>query len=156
MPITIRAAHEWDAHRVLECLHEVFAPYREHYTADAFRDTVLDHESIVNRMRDMTIFIAIDDDGEVAGTIACGHAAHAEAHVRGMAVRPRWQGLGVADELLTTAEDHARSMSCRRITLDTTEPLRRAMRFYERHGYARTGVVTEFFGMRLHEFAKDL
>jgi hypothetical protein len=42
------------------------------------------------------------------------------------------------------------------VSLDTTEPLRRAMRFYERNGYQRSGKVTDFFGMTLIEYIKEL
>lgn len=153
----IRLASEWDAHHVLECLHEAFAPYRDAYTPDGFHDTVLDHRSIIERMREMTVFAAETDDGQIAGTVACGGASAAgDAHIRGMAVRPAWQGAGVAGQLLLAAEGRARSMSCTRVTLDTTEVLERAARFYERNGYRRTGVIGDFFGMPLHEFAKDL
>jgi hypothetical protein len=30
------------------------------------------------------------------------------------------------------------------------------MRFYEKHGYRRSGKVTDFFGMDLYEFVKEL
>jgi hypothetical protein len=30
------------------------------------------------------------------------------------------------------------------------------MRFYERHGYRRSGRVQDFFGMPLIEYAKDI
>ena len=73
-----------------------------------------------------------------------------------MAVLPGRQGSGVAGALLAAAEDHLRRSGCTRVTLDTTEPLQRAIRFYNRHGYTATGGVTEFFGMRLHEYAKAL
>jgi hypothetical protein len=42
------------------------------------------------------------------------------------------------------------------VTLDTTWPLQRAIRFYERQGYAATGRETDFFGMPLYEYAKPL
>ena len=42
------------------------------------------------------------------------------------------------------------------MTLDTTRPLECAIRFYERCGYRATGVVRDFFGMPLFEYAKDL
>ena len=32
----------------------------------------------------------------------------------------------------------------------------RAIRFYERHGYRPTGRVSDFFGMELIEYAKEL
>ena len=43
-----------------------------------------------------------------------------------------------------------------RITLDTTEPLQRAVRFYEKHGYVASRRTTDFFGMALHEYVKEL
>ena len=73
-----------------------------------------------------------------------------------MAVLPGWQGRGVAEALLLAAESELASRKCVCITLDTTEPLARAMHFYEKHGYRRSGKVTDFFGMRLHEYRKTL
>ena len=68
-----------------------------------------------------------------------------------MAVRPSWQGKGVAGALLQAALDNLRSMACRRVTLDTTLPLARAVRFYEKNGFRKSGKVTDFFGMPLVE-----
>jgi ribosomal protein S18 acetylase RimI-like enzyme len=73
-----------------------------------------------------------------------------------MAVRSRWQGHAVAEELLRIAESDMRTAGCHRITLNTTAPLQRASRFYERHGFARSGNVSNFFGMPLHEYVKQL
>jgi hypothetical protein len=42
------------------------------------------------------------------------------------------------------------------VTLDTTAPLVRAIRFYERNGYARSGAVSNFYGMQLYEYRKVL
>lgn len=79
-----------------------------------------------------------------------------DGHIRGMAVLPAWQGRGVADELLAAVEDELRRLGCARATLDTTAPLARAIRFYQRHGYRATGRVADFYGMPLYEYAKAL
>jgi GNAT superfamily N-acetyltransferase len=73
-----------------------------------------------------------------------------------MAVLPDWQGTGVASALLEAAEGEVRDQHRTRVTLDTTEPLARAMHFYERHGFTRSGRVSDFFGMSLHEWVKLL
>jgi len=73
-----------------------------------------------------------------------------------MAVLPSWHGRGVGEQLLTAAEAELRGLGCVRVTLDTTEPLERAMRFYEKHGFARSGRVADFYGMRLIEYVKEL
>jgi ribosomal protein S18 acetylase RimI-like enzyme len=103
----------------------------------------------------MAIFVAVDSSGEVVGTIG-GSASGNEGHIRGMAVRPVWQSRGVADELLRAVENELQSKGCSRITLDTTQPLQRAIRFYERHGYRASGKVSDFFGMPLFEYVKHL
>jgi ribosomal protein S18 acetylase RimI-like enzyme len=56
-----------------------------------------------------------------------------------MAVLPSMHGSGIASQLLSRAESELHQRKCTRITLDTTEPLLRAMRFYEKHGYRRSG-----------------
>jgi ribosomal protein S18 acetylase RimI-like enzyme len=73
-----------------------------------------------------------------------------------MAVAPAWQGGAVADQLLETIERELTSAGCSFVTLDTTAPLTRAIRFYERNGYTRSGAVSNFFGMPLYEYRKRL
>jgi N-acetylglutamate synthase-like GNAT family acetyltransferase len=152
--ITIRKATLDDAEGILECLRSAFAPYRHQYSANAFEDTVLTHESFAGRLGEMAVFAAIDQSGRVVGTIACKVIGKADGHLRGMAVRPDSQARGIATRLLARAEAQLVDQKCSRISLDTTEPLHRAMRFYERHGFHRSGKVRDFFGMPLIEYVK--
>ena len=154
--ITVRRATRADLAAVLDCLAAAFASYESRYTAAAFRDTVLTADAAERRLRDMTILVAEDPAEGIVGTIALAAAGAGEGHLRGMAVRPRHQGLGIADRLLHAGEEELRSLGCTRVTLDTTRPLERAIRFYERCGYRATGLVKDFFGMPLFEYAKDL
>jgi GNAT superfamily N-acetyltransferase len=149
----VRRANEGDAAGILACLGGAFEEFRGRYTLEAFADTVLSPETIRQRMKEMTIFVALDAGGAVAGTIAC-QAAENEGHLRGMAVLPQLRGGGLAQQLLERAEHWVRQHGCTRITLDTTEPLKRAMRFYERNGFRPSGKVQDFFGMPLIEYAK--
>jgi GNAT superfamily N-acetyltransferase len=152
--IVIRRAASADAAAILECLSSAFAAYRDRYTAAAYADTVLSAETIRERMASMALLVAVSEGEEIVGTIGCQVTSPGEGHLRGMAVLPPWQGRGVAADLLTAAEAELRHQHCARITLDTTEPLDRAMRFYEKYGYRRSGKVTDFFGMPLFEYAK--
>jgi predicted N-acetyltransferase YhbS len=153
---TIRKAHAGDERGIMDCLETAFEPYRTSYTPEGFRDTILTPETIHTRMVTMTAFVATDESGRVIGTVAGGRVDKSEGHLRGMAVLPKWQGRGVAGQLLRSVEDHLRSMGCSRITLDTTEPLRRATGFYRKHGYRSSGKVGDFFGMPLFEYVKEL
>ena len=141
---------------ILDCLRIAFEPYRISYTPGAFADTVLSPETIQQRLASMCIFVAVNDDSGIVGTVGCAVVDAHEGHLRGMAVLPEWQGRGVAEQLLQAAEAELASSLCSRITLDTTEPLLRAMRFYETHGYHPSGRVSGFFGMPLREYEKEL
>ena len=104
----------------------------------------------------MAVLVAITPDGATVGTVAWHVAGPVEGHLRGMAVLPAHAGTGVAEQLLTAAERALRERGCVRVSLDTTEPLQRAIRFYERHGFRPSGRVSDFFGMPLVEYVKEL
>lgn len=150
----IQRAAAKDGQAILACLAAAFAPYRDQYTPDAFADTVLDSATVQERIRDMCLFLAMSE-GTIVGTIGC-KANGQEGHLRGMAVLPGWQGTSTASSLLEVAEAELRRAGCKLVTLDTTEPLQRAIRFYQRHGYVASGRASDFFGMELFEYRKRL
>ena len=153
-PFQIRKADATDANGIADCLTAAFVPHRNQYTAAAYADTVLNHEGVLRRLQDMCLFVAVSK-GQIVGTVSCvGNGL--EGHLRGMAVLPDWHGTGVAAALLGAAEAEIKRNGCSLITLDTTEPLVKAIRFYRKHGYSASGRVTDFFGMRLFEYRKVL
>jgi ribosomal protein S18 acetylase RimI-like enzyme len=153
--ITVRRAREDDAERVSACLESAFAPYRPQYTCLAYEDTVPSPYDVLERMRNMAVYVASVPECEVVATL--GSSVHGkEGHLRGMAVLPAWQGHFIADHLLRAVEEDLMEGGCERLTLGTTLPLERAIRFYERNGFLRSGRVTDFHGMPLHEFVKPL
>jgi predicted N-acetyltransferase YhbS len=152
----IRKATLADCAAILECLLTAFAPFRESYTPEAFLDTVLTPDTFRNRLSEMSVLVATSNSGEVIGTIAYKVLECGEGHLRGMAVCPAWHGLGLSTSLLETAEDELKKAGCKTITLDTTEPLRRATSFYERNGYRSTGRIGHLFGMPLFEYSKNI
>jgi ribosomal protein S18 acetylase RimI-like enzyme len=159
--ITIRPATTADASAVLHCLHTAFAPYRDQYSPNAFADTVLSPETLLERMKTMDILVAVSDEGNIVGTVAChvlepDAARKKDGHIRGMAVLPSHQGNAVGEQLLRAAESQLRAAGCSRMLLDTTAPLERAIRFYEKNGFRRSGMVRDFFAMPLFEYVKDL
>jgi GNAT superfamily N-acetyltransferase len=155
-PFTVRRATAEDSAQILHCLREAFEPYRQAYTLEAFGNTVPTPVGFEKRLTTMSIFAATSADGAIIGTIGSHQVNKIEGHIRGMAVRAAWHGSGAAQQLLETAEIELRATGCRRITLDTTEPLRRAVSFYLRNGFHPTGLVRDFFGMPLYEYAKEL
>jgi ribosomal protein S18 acetylase RimI-like enzyme len=154
--LSVRRAEPADVAGILDCLSSAFAAYRDRYTPAAYSDTVLSPETIRDRMNSMSLYVAVSPAGEIVGTIGCQVSSPGEGHLRGTAVLPDWQGHDIAIQLLAAAEADLANKQCARITLDTTEPLQRAMRFYEKSGYQRSGRVTDFFGMPLIEYVKTV
>jgi len=153
---TVRRATPADSAGILACLASAFEPYRDRYTSPAFADTVLTPATLAERLSSMAVFVAVDSADQVVGTIAGRMVEAGEGQLRGMAVRPEWQGTGVAREILSTVERHLRAAGCSRITLGTVECLRGARRFYEKNGYRLSGQARDFFGMQLEEHVKQL
>src|SRR5437867_9415725 len=127
-----------DGEGILGCLRAAFEPYRSQYTRDAYEDTVMTTEMVRRRIETMTVLVARNEVGLIVGTIGAS-VRRAAGHIRGMAVAPSSQGCGVASQLLESIENELRAAGCSFVTLDTTAPLARAIRFYERHGYIRSG-----------------
>jgi GNAT superfamily N-acetyltransferase len=153
---TVRPATPVDSAGVLGCLASAFEAYRDHYTAQAYLDTVLTPASLAERFASMAVFVAVDPAGEVVGTVAGQVLGAGEGHLRGMAVRPEWHGARVSQELLSAVERHLQEAGCSRVTLGTVECLERARRFYENNGYRLSGRAKDFFGMQLEEHVKQL
>ena len=145
-----------DREAVMRCLHEAFEPYRHFYPPEAYEDSTLSERNIEERFATMTVLVAEDIYGDVVGTIAWCKHKDGEGRIRGMAVLPSEQGSGAADALLKAAEDAMRRAGCKVATLDTTEPLVRAQKFYEKRGYVQWPERGDFYGMPLIRYAKPL
>lgn len=153
--VAIRRANSRDSEAILQCLHTAFEPYRATYTPNAFLDTTLTRDKLAQRFLTMTLFVA-EAEGKVVGTIGCWMLSADAGHLRGMAVLPEYQGTTAANMLLKAAEDELQKQGCKTVALDTTAPLGRAMKFYERNGYRRSGKIADFNGMPLYEYVKTL
>ena len=151
----IRLARIDEAEKIAECMELAFEPFRSQYSSGAFNDSVLTPDAVRKRMLSMTIYVAVAADGTVIGTLASS-AADGEGYLRGMAVRPDWQGHRIAEQLLARVERDLLAAGCTFIRLDVTAPLQRAVRFYETNGFTATGETGDFFGMPLYEYVKQL
>ena len=154
--IHVRRATIADASAIHKCLAEAFAPYRGDYTPAAFHDTVPDVADVEKRIRITTCLVAYEAAGEIVGTVGAQPVTPREGHLRGMAVLPAWQGSDAAAQLLSAAEAALLAAGCNTVSLDTTKPLARAIRFYERQGFVATGLVQDFFGMTLLQYKKAI
>ncbi|MFX1480925.1 MAG: GNAT family N-acetyltransferase [Promethearchaeota archaeon] len=157
MKYIIRKADKGDAKGIHEVILAAFEEYRYYYSPEGFADTVMSEEVAEERIKNMTIYIAIDRNGEIIGTIGWIKKNNKEGHIRGMAVHPKLHGKGsIATELLRKVEEEAACKGCTILTLDTTEVLQRAQSFYKKNSFAKTGKTGDFFGVTIFEFAKKI
>ncbi len=153
----IRRAEFYDAKDIHGVLLAAFEEYRQFYTPEGFSDTVMSEDTVKKRMKEMTLYVAIDQNGKLIGTIGWLKVRTDEGHIRGMAVLPDRQGKNSpAKDLLLTVEGDALSRGCSILTLDTTSPLKRAQSFYKKHGFRETGKTGDFFGSIIYEYAKKI
>jgi len=153
---SMRPATVVDGEGILACLRAAFDEYAAEYTEGAFAATVLTRESLHDRLRTMTVWVAVTTHDRIVGTLTAAITDHAEGHLRGMAVHPEFQQRGIAASLLKAALADLQRRGCNRVTLNTTDPLRTAVTFYESHGFRPTGRVSPFFGMTLREYAREI
>ncbi|MFW9970297.1 MAG: GNAT family N-acetyltransferase [Candidatus Odinarchaeota archaeon] len=155
--LIIRKALNYDAKGIHEVLLAAFEEFRYFYTPEGFKDTVMSEEDVIERMKEMTIYVAIDDHQTIIGTIGWQKIDNEEAHIRGMAVHPKWQGeKSPAATLLSAVEKDAIKEGFTYLTLDTTTVLKRARSFYKKHGFEKTGKNGNFFGSIIYEYIKYL
>ncbi|MFX0081562.1 MAG: GNAT family N-acetyltransferase [Candidatus Hodarchaeota archaeon] len=153
----IRKAQPKDAKGIHEVLSAAFEEFRHFYSLEGFANTVMSEQAALDRMKDMEIYIAINQNGIIIGTIGWKRLSENEGHIRGMAVHPKFQGKNSpAAALLKEVEKDALSQGCTFLTLDTTEILKRAQNFYRKQGFNETGKTGDFFGSTIYEFEKKV
>lgn len=82
-------------------------------------------------------WVAIDPAGAVCGTCGVFPVAPGEYELRKMYLRAGTRGAGLGKRLLDEALAWTRSQGGRRMVLDTTEQMTRAIAFYEANGFVR-------------------
>src|SRR5207247_9318070 len=88
--VAVRRATAGDADGILDCLQTAFEPYRQRYTPEGFKDTVLGPDTVHERLHSMSVFVAVTDAGAVVGTIGWQIISPEEGHLGGMAAMPEW------------------------------------------------------------------
>jgi GNAT superfamily N-acetyltransferase len=154
--VLIQRATREEASEIARVLRESFAEFEALYTPGGFAATVLDLESVMQRLNEGPVWVALLA-GQVAGTASALRKGEFDLYVRGVAVVPQARGCGIAASLLNQVERFARQEQCRRLFLTTTPFLDSAIRLYERSGFMRVLNGEEnLFGTPLFTMEKKL
>jgi len=134
--VVIRPAKPSEAQIIQAILCESFEEYRSSYTSAAFQAVVPAENTIVERMQEGPVWVAVYHD-EIVGTISAVPLAN-EMQVRMMAVPPAERGKEIGRMLLVHLAKYAFRKGYRRLTLSINPFLTRAIREYEQFGFERT------------------
>lgn len=93
-------------------------------------------------------WVAVEND-QVIGTVAIREIDNDTAKLHRMFVLTQYHGKGVGPALLQHAIDFARQQGYTEIILNTHHLMHRAHRFYEKHGFTKTGDTSDKFSYKL-------
>lgn len=149
----IRAAEPEDVNSIARILAESFAEYESFYTPQAYSATVPFVDEIKKRFCREIIWVA--ECGErVVGTVSAVPKKDS-LYIRSMAITPEARGNGIGERLLNEIENYAVALNYRKLFLNTTPFLKRAIRLYEKFGFVRRG-SDDLFGTPLLTMEKSL
>ncbi|PYL23960.1 MAG: hypothetical protein DMF44_06545 [Verrucomicrobia bacterium] len=152
--VRIRRARRSESAAIESLLRESFREYEQAYTPEAFEITTPGKHDIEDRIKHWTVWVAVHGN-VIVGTVSA-YPEGATLHIRSMAVHPKMQGHGIGKLLLARIEHFARATGYKRLILNTTPFLTRAIRLYEDFGFRFTGAKRKWFGMQLRSMAKRL
>ena len=138
-------------------LLKAFEPYKINYTIDAFNATVLPQSEIKNRIlgKKYEIYV-LEKNKKIIGTVSFYIKNKNQIHIRSMAVHPNNQKKGVGSFILKEIEEMAKEKNIKSISLDTSKPLKIAIKFYKKFGFRFTGVKHNFYGIEIYEMIKTI
>lgn len=153
----IRLAQEKDVAKILELLVEIA---RFHYVArpDTFRElsSKYDEKAVSAMLKDSEkpIFVAVDDQDEVAGYAMCQLKENREhpvlkpyklLYLDDLCVDEKARQAGVGGELMEYVKRFARQENCSRVELNVWEFPGSAREFYQHHGFKTQRREMEFW-----------
>lgn len=133
----IRVAEPEDSEAIAAVLAKSFAEYKSSYTTAAYAATVPPADEIRKRFGEGKIWAAIKND-EIVGTVSVV-PKNDSLYIRSMAILPEARGNRIGEKLLKEIENYAVDGNYRKLLLNTTPYLERAIRLYETFGFAPCG-----------------
>lgn len=109
-------------------------------------------------------FWVVETGDAIVGCVGIERRDAQTAELRRMYLTPRLRGCGLAQRILTVAEESARTFGYQRMILSTAEIQKAALRFYQKAGYRHVHVETSDAmsvktvgaGLARHHFEKRL
>jgi putative acetyltransferase len=134
---TLRLAEGLDVLAVVALVREVLAEFGLCFGEGSHTDEELTDLPASYADHGGAFWVAVDDRGDVVGTCGVFPLGGGTYELRKMYLRARARGLGLGKRLLDQSIAWAREQGGRRMVLDTTDKMTRAIGFYEANGFVR-------------------
>lgn len=129
---TIRGCGTVDAETILAIINAAAKAYRGVIPPDRWHEPYMPANELASEMADGVTFSGYEADGHLVGVMGAQHRGNVDL-IRHAYVLPAWQGHGIGARLLR----HLCGGADRPILIGTWAAATWAIRFYERHGFAR-------------------
>lgn len=137
LDVTLRHVEAADVPPVVELVRDVLAEFGLRFGDGAATDDEVARLPGSYADRGGAFWVAVDGAGGLLGTCGVFPVAERTFELRKMYLRPAARGRRVGKRLLEEAVAWARAHGGRRLVLDTTEQMKRAIAFYEQNGFVR-------------------
>lgn len=151
--LKLRIAEPDDAEVIASVLAMSFSDYESFYTPQAYAATVPTVGEIKRRFGEGAIWIALNNE-RIVGTVSVVTRKDS-LYIRSMAILPEARGNQIGERLLEEVKDYAAAHDYRKLFLNTTPFLKRAIRLYEKFGFVRCG-SDDLYGTPLLTMEKSL
>ena len=148
MPVRLRGLQKSDIapiEKILKALAPVFSDVEVKVAVEMLEE----HLGVVEGPDTYRVLVAAEEDGRVVGYALFGRTplTNGTWDVYWIAADPTSHGKGVGPKLLRALEDVARKEGGRLVMIETSSraDYARARRFYERQGYAKAAVLTDYY-----------
>jgi N-acetylglutamate synthase-like GNAT family acetyltransferase len=152
--VQIRSANQRDAAAIELLIRESFREHEPAYTREAFDIATPKEHEIQKRIKHWAVWVAVHAN-VIVGTVSA-YSEGSGLHIRSMAVHPSMRDHGIGKLLLARVEDFACARGYKRLILNTTPFMNRAIRLYQASGFGFTGTEQNWFGTRLRTMTKEL
>jgi len=144
--LVFRGANINEKDDIYQILIESFEPYRKYYTEEGYISTVLSPEEIKKRLKDnvFKVFV-VTLDKKIVGTVSIIQK-NDSYYIRSMAVDPDYQNQGIGLFILENICNIAENENIKKISLDSFQPLEKAVKFYEKYGFKKNRYNKRFAG----------
>jgi ribosomal protein S18 acetylase RimI-like enzyme len=154
--VRIRDAERKDIQEINQVLSESFEPYQKDYTEEAYNATVIPPDEIETPINDPEIeMLVVLCENDIAGTATINLQGKEDLYIGSTGVRPTAQGKGIGKRIFEKIQRRAGQKGCKTMSLECFEPLKSAIKLYQRFGFKRTGRKRAYDGIEIFEMKKE-